>query len=217
MLDDRRMHPFRSMSMGSLRTTANNNQPAPPQIMYTNSFYNNNKATTSFYNNTNGFPPLPSPSSITSSPNTPMLSPVRQSFTQSNRNYSISSTSSGSMRYTSRPSFDMSSLDNRVHPHMIPPEMNNTSPNIGQLLNPVHPLKQEDNFYSYDNNDTNNTIQDNSKAHMYGGNNYYIQKPQQQQQNTQPNVIPMFRNNSMSMYDDTQNGPELGMEPLMLK
>lgn len=130
-------------------------------------------------NNNNGFPPLPSPSSMTSSPNTPMLSPVRQSFSsqQQSRHYSMSSSSSGSIpRYnTGRNSFDMMSShltttadmnngsrpSSSVHPHMIPEvnlydqrlkdnnsiNLNDTasqgfssSPNIGQLLNPVHPL-----------------------------------------------------------------------------
>lgn len=223
------MHPFRSMSMGSLRSSnqypPNNSQ----QLMYTNSTFTNrldNKiaynsnttATTSnlsayygnqpmpMYNNNNnnntnnGFPPLPSPSSMTSAPNTPMLSPVRQSFPQQpqNRHYSISSTSSNSMRYNNnRASFEIDAIENSnnnsnnsnyrmqssVHPHMIPEvniynndsrlkteisttnnnntnnNNNNTttaattststaaefspSPNIGQLLNPVHPLNTQ--------------------------------------------------------------------------
>ncbi|KAI8875913.1 hypothetical protein K501DRAFT_59412 [Backusella circina FSU 941] len=143
-----------------------------------------------FYSNTtSGFAPLPSPSSMTSSPNTPMLSPVRHSFsqTQQPRHYSMPITSSGGssvQRYGYRNSFDMMSIQNdrpqigTVHPHMIP-EVNvyyneariksennhdhesinqkqqqqqsqeqssfSSSPNIGQLLNPVHPLNKNPN------------------------------------------------------------------------
>jgi hypothetical protein len=254
--------------------------------------YNNNN------NNTNGFAPLPSPSSITSSP---MLSPVRQSFShQQPRHYSMSSSSTSSLpRYVAanRNSFDMMASNSNpldtnrsVHPHMMP-DVNmygnerlvkteettqgfSSSPNIGQLLNPVHPLnsnavKQEPdsqgqlfqfsnttcNYSDYhptpttttssnrlssfdklpslnDNNNSNNNElmqQQPTSFNTYGG-NYYIQRQQQQQQpltNTHSisvtnNIVPMFRNGmvlpqSSSMYDDAQNGPELGMEPLMLK
>jgi hypothetical protein len=144
-----------------------------------------------FYSNTaSGFAPLPSPSSMTSSPNTPMLSPVRHSFSQPHqaRHYSMPVASTGSSsipRYGYRNSFDMMSIQNDrpqigpVHPHMIP-EVNvyyneariksendhdhesinqkqqqqqqsqqqsgfTSSPNIGQLLNPVHPLNKNPN------------------------------------------------------------------------
>ncbi|KAI9478858.1 MAG: Gti1/Pac2 family-domain-containing protein [Benjaminiella poitrasii] len=285
-------------------------------------------------NNNNGFPPLPSPSSMTSSPNTPMLSPVRQSFSQQSRHYSMSSSSSGSIPRYGRNSFDMMSTntatggDNRthpsIHPHMIP-EVNiygnnddrikleshggssnsynilndsttttnaagqgfSSSPNIGQLLNPVHPLnttavKHETNdtnaaqqqfFQTMTMNNNNNHSNNNSTAaysdysttngstshsnkltsdngshhdllqqqqqqqqnNFYGG-NYYFQRQQQHHHQQQPLTnthsattttsssiaASMFRNgmtlpHSSSTYDDTQNGPELGMEPLMLK
>ncbi|KAG1097665.1 hypothetical protein G6F42_018139 [Rhizopus arrhizus] len=360
--NDRRIHPFRSMSMGSLRT-ANNYQThgslsaagrpdmtnGSQQMMYSASslsqrmdmdnsdnkltsannnlsaYYGNQQPMSSIYNSSNsgnnGFPPLPSPSSMTSSPNTPMLSPVRQSFSsqQQQRQYSMSSSSSGSMpRYNAgRNSFDMMSshltttadINNRppssVHPHMIPEvniydqrlkdnnsmNLNDTtsqpgfssSPNIGQLLNPVHPLNTNGsvkseamdsstqffqsmgisnttsaNYPDYSNNNAStsaNSSSNNSRppsfdesrlpsisnndmqqeqtqqtSNFYGG-NYYYQRPQQQQQQPLTNthtslpsadVVPMFRNGmtlppSSSMYDDTQAGPELGMEPLMLK
>lgn len=254
------MHPFRSMSMGSLRssnyapnantarTEINNNQSS--QIMYTNSTfpqrmdpkltYNNTPTNTNnlsayygnqsmpMYNSTNnnntnnGFPPLPSPSSMTSAPNTPMLSPVRQSFPQQpqNRHYSISSTSSNSMRYNNnRASFDIDAIDNNntnntyrmqnsVHPHMVPEvniynndtriktENNTTtptttttnnatdfspSPNIGQLLNPVHPLntqikqeQQQQQFFMNNNNyadfnNNNSTSSQNSRPNSFDG------------------------------------------------
>jgi hypothetical protein len=293
-------------------TSNNNNLSAYYGVQPISSLYNNNNT------NTNGFAPLPSPSSMTSSPNTPMLSPVRQSFSQQPRHYSMSSSSSSSLpRYAAanRNSFDMMStsnsnpLDNTnrsVHPHMMS-EVNmygndqrlkteestqgfSSSPNIGQLLNPVHPLnnssaaKQEPttnidsqgqlfqfsnttcNYSDYSTNPTPTTTtssnsrlssydklpsiptlndndlmqqqqqqqstttnNNNNSFSTYGG-NYYIQRQQQQQQpltNTHStsvtnNIIPMFRNGmvlpqSSSMYDDAQNGPELGMEPLMLK
>ncbi|CAO3622437.1 unnamed protein product [Mucor hiemalis] len=333
--DDGRIQPFRSMSMGSLRssngyqsngslprgrTDMNNN---PQQLLYTTSsslsqrmdmddnslnklnsnggnlsayygnpsMYGNNSSNNS--NNSNVFPPLPSPSSMTSSPNTPLLSPVRQTFSQQPRHYSVSSSSSGSIpRYGNRGSFDMISTtggpsQNSIHPHMIPEnniyeqrasiKSNNdntaqqqqqqqqqqgftSSPNIGQLLNPVHPLhtnvvKQEptdanaqlfqpmglsnttSNYPDYSSKlpsipNSNNDLmqQQQQQQNTYGG-NYYIQRSHQQQQplaNTHSstivtnNVIPMFRNGivhpqASSMYDDIQSGPELGMEPLMLK
>ncbi|KAL9558534.1 hypothetical protein MBANPS3_000870 [Mucor bainieri] len=366
--NDRRIHPFRSMSMGSLRTV-NNYQThgslsaagrpdmsnSSQQMMYSASslsqrmdmdnsdskltsttptnnnnlsaYYGAQQPMSSMYNGSNnnntGFPPLPSPSSMTSSPNTPMLSPVRQSFPsqqqQQPRHYSMSSSSSGSMpRYSAgRNSFDMMSshltttadISSRpptsVHPHMIPEvnmydqrlkesngmNLNDTasqpgfssSPHIGQLLNPVHPLntngtvKSEPmdsntqffqsmgisngpstNYPDYSNsnaptsaNSSNNSRppsfdesrlpsisnsdmqqeQTQQSSNFYGG-NYYYQRPQQQQQQPLTNthtslsssedVVPMFRNGmtlppSSSMYDDTQTGPEFGMEPLMLK
>ncbi|KAI8358511.1 Gti1/Pac2 family-domain-containing protein [Blakeslea trispora] len=211
---DRRIHPFRSMSMGSLRNSnsyqahanlstmvrpemnpnqqnlmysssfsqridvddnssklsGNNNfayysSQAMPSI-YSNGNSNHNTNTSSNNTNSNGFPPLPSPSSMTSSPNTPILSPVRQSFCQP-RPYPVPSNSSNSLpRFnTHRDSFDMASsnLEGRaahsVHPHMMSevniygndhrmkPEniemtdsANSSSSHIGQLLNPVHPL-----------------------------------------------------------------------------
>ncbi|KAI8380596.1 Gti1/Pac2 family-domain-containing protein [Choanephora cucurbitarum] len=224
---DRRIHPFRSMSMGSLRNSnsyqthnnlstmgrpeMNTNQQNlmysatssfpqrveaddnPNKLPNNNFAYYGNQAMPSIYNGSNsnnnngsnnnsnssnntnsnnngtsnnGFPPLPSPSSMTSSPNTPMLSPVRQSFCQT-RPYPMSSTSSSSLpRFnTHRDSFDMASSNiegrpsHSVHPHMVSEvniyggdhrmkadniEMgdsaNTSSPHIGQLLNPVHPL-----------------------------------------------------------------------------
>jgi hypothetical protein len=293
------MHSYRSMSLGSLNR-------APPQnnyannLMYTtsslsqrmdmddddtNKLSNNNLS--AYYGNhqqqysNNGFPPLPSPSSMTSSPNTPMLSPVRQSFSSSSqappgRHYSMSSTGS-IQRFNNRNSFDM----NSIHPHIIPEvtydqrvkqeNNNNASPNIGQLLNPVHPHTKSTDSANHDtlfqsmDIPTNNSSttggysEDYSTSKLpsipqqqqqqqqqqqrqassdyatatYGG-NYYIQRPQQPHQplaNTHSisaltsNIVPtMFRNGMVlppqsSMYnDDSQTGgPELGMEPLMLK
>ncbi|CEP08387.1 hypothetical protein [Parasitella parasitica] len=360
--NDRRVHPFRSMSMGSLRTV-NNYQTnsslsvagrpdmtyASQQILYSDSsvsqrvnmdnsnkltptpvnsnnlsaYYGNQQSTiSSLYNcnnsNINGFPLLPSPSSMTSSPNTPLLSPARQSFSsqqqQQSRQYSISSSSPGSIsRYNAgRNSFDMMSsqltantdmgnsrLSSSVHPHMIP-ENNvydqrfkdsnsmtirdattqgfSSSPNIGQLLNPIHPLnanggiKSETmdsntqffqsmsisntgtaDYSAYSSNTTptpaNSTnsnksptfdgsrlaslsdgdMQEQQPSSNFHGGSYYYRRPHQQQPLTNTHapllnedIAPMFRNGTTlppfpSMYNDKQNGPELGMELVMLK
>ncbi|KAI8642486.1 hypothetical protein BD408DRAFT_178285 [Parasitella parasitica] len=293
---------------------------APTNNNNLSAYYANQQHISSLYNgsnsNINGFPPLPSPSSMTSSPNTPMLSPVRQTFSsqqQQSRHYSMSSSSTGSLpRYNAgRNSFDMISSplttatdtsNNRpssVHPHMIPEtnlydqrlkDSNNmtmndattqgfsSSPNIGQLLNPVHPLNTNGGIKSgtmdsntqffqsmsisnatstdYSEYSSNNTLtpanstnnsksstfdgsrlaslsdsdlqQQQSSNNFYGG-NYYYQRPQQQQPLTNTHaplsnedITPMFRNGttlppSSSMYNDKQNGPELGTELLILK
>lgn len=223
----------------------------------TNKMNNNNLS--AYYNNQqqpqysqNGFPPLPSPSSMTtSSPNTPMLSPVRQSFSSqpSGRHYSMSSTTSSSgptatmqqQRFSSqnnRNSFDI----NSIHPHMVPEvtydqrasraatENNNASPpNIGQLLNPVHPhvkseshqsndnvaQQQQQLFQSMDYGDYSTTKlpsipqqqqqqqqqrNNDFTAATYGG-NYYIQRPQQQHQPlANTHSISVVTNNIVPMF-----------------
>ncbi|CEG83577.1 hypothetical protein RMATCC62417_17476 [Rhizopus microsporus] len=186
------------------RMNVNNSNNKLPNNALPSSYYTN-----PLYSNTAGFSPLPSPSSITSSP---MLSPVHQSFPHP-RHYSISSASSGPIqRFAARNSFDLmsgiqtdrqqqpspsqqqqqqqhhphptsqqqqqqqqpsSSQQQSIHPHMLPDMFlsgdthikaeNDTSvntgseavgistpatgasgfsssPNIGQLLNPIHPL-----------------------------------------------------------------------------
>ncbi|KAI8365199.1 Gti1/Pac2 family-domain-containing protein [Radiomyces spectabilis] len=209
---ERRAHPLRSMSVGSLR-----GEPIQPtgfigrdmgssQMMYNSPYqrmdleqkhsptlgpYGNPSIPMSMYGG--GYPPIPSPNSMSSSPGTPILSPVRPSF-QHQRNYSTSSASSTSLSSsmsrldtgTRHGSYDMlpsyqpsasershpapysSSSMGQVHPHMISetdyyshnerqdahhhsplslpnpqqpsPQRYASNPNIGQLLNPVHPL-----------------------------------------------------------------------------
>ncbi|KAI8985904.1 Gti1/Pac2 family-domain-containing protein [Pilobolus umbonatus] len=198
---DKRVHSFRSMSLGSLHPL-NGNFPNPgsnshsrPDVGLTQMIYNsslgpqridmngNNSNSAKLTNNLSayygngqsfiyntGCQPLPSPSSMTSSPNTPMLSPVRHSFPQQNRSYPITTPANSSgllQRLNGRNSYDMMTMQpdrsqsQSIHPHMIPdtnmynsnervkieniqdPHENqgfSSSPNIGQLLNPVNPL-----------------------------------------------------------------------------
>ncbi|CAO3675741.1 unnamed protein product [Rhizopus stolonifer] len=125
-----RVHNYRSMSMGSEQHGMVGNP-----VMYTPT--DGYRKLSNGYYSYAGYSPLPSPSSITSSP---MLSPVHPSF----RHHSISSSSSGPMqRFAARNSLNFMSND------MI----ENRSNEIGPLLNPIHPLKQEEmnfqNNYDY--------------------------------------------------------------------
>ncbi|KAF1802425.1 Gti1/Pac2 family-domain-containing protein [Mucor lusitanicus] len=169
---NRAMHPLRSMSVGSIRHEQQQQlmyhpyqQPQQqtqqrPQSPSTNNYqhplsipnlYGNNNNST---NNTTGFHTanMPSPSSLTSSPSTPMLSPSRyhqqqhQQQQQHQRHYSTSSVSS-----TSLPRFDPRNYSDSMRQgstsssslgQIMTSEQSErfASPNLGQLLNPIHPL-----------------------------------------------------------------------------
>ncbi|KAG0164299.1 hypothetical protein DFQ28_010538 [Apophysomyces sp. BC1034] len=161
-----RRNPLRSMSLGSLRQDMNMSVMYQPP--YQRMDVDSKQSPTMSYSSQsmhmypqNGFSVMPSPSSMSSSPSTPMLSPVRPSF-QHQRHFSTSSVS------TSR--FDPRSYGDhhqqaqaqhhqnlaQIHPHMVEagysegqepqryasaPNLGQAStPNLGQLLNPVHPL-----------------------------------------------------------------------------
>ncbi|KAI7894126.1 Gti1/Pac2 family-domain-containing protein [Mucor mucedo] len=126
---NRLMHPLRSMSVGSIHR----GQQDIMQQMY-HSPYNNNNNNNNTNNSSNNNIPysnsgtnFPSPST---SPSTPMLSPARQSYQQQHaRHYSTSSISSNSL-----PRFDPRNYSDSATPN------SNQPPNLGQLLNPIHPL-----------------------------------------------------------------------------
>ncbi|KAI8644303.1 Gti1/Pac2 family-domain-containing protein [Parasitella parasitica] len=165
----RAMHPLRSMSVGSIRHEQQQQQlmyhpyqqphQHRPQSPSTNNFqhplsipnvYGNNNSNT---NNTTGFHAtnMPSPSSLTSSPSTPMLSPSRYHHQQHHqqqqhqRHYSTSSVSSISL-----PRFDPRNYSDPMRQGSSSSSLNQimtseqserfASPNLGQLLNPIHPL-----------------------------------------------------------------------------
>ncbi|CEP20063.1 hypothetical protein [Parasitella parasitica] len=171
---NRAMHPLRSMSVGSIRHEQQQQQlmyhpyqqphQQRPQSPSTNNFqhplsipnvYGNNNSNT---NNTTGFHTtnMPSPSSLTSSPSTPMLSPSRyhhqhhqqqqqQQQQQHQRHYSTSSVSSISL-----PRFDPRNYSDPMRHGSSSSSLGQimtseqgerfASPNLGQLLNPIHPL-----------------------------------------------------------------------------
>lgn len=122
---NRLMHPLRSMSVGSIRGQQDIMQQMYHHSPYSNSNHTNNNNNNIPYNNTNSSSNFPSPST---SPSTPMLSPARQSYQQQHaRHYSTSSISSSSLpRFDPRNYSDSSSTPQ--------------PPNLGQLLNPIHPL-----------------------------------------------------------------------------
>lgn len=111
------------------------------------------------------YPGIPSPSSLSSTPGTPSMSPIRAQHQQHQRHYSISSTSSrvdtrdmlGYRPEHQRPSDasfshlagDIGFFDRSSHHHHHHQQHTDTvehhsdnikGTNIGQLLNPVHPL-----------------------------------------------------------------------------
>lgn len=173
----RMMHPLRSMSVGSIRSgglTTDINQ----HLMYSSSttFNNNNNSTTttttphspttttttnhfnipnSVYSNSNTTN-MPSPSSLSSSPSTPMLnyqSSTRQSFNQQQhqRHYSASSVSSNSLPRFDPRNYSSSSSSSANHDNDN--ERFASPPNLGQLLNPIHPLNNTVNNNNSSNND----------------------------------------------------------------
>lgn len=100
---------------------------------------------------------MPSPSSMSSSPSTPMLSPVRPAY-HHQRHYSTSSMPF-SRNYSTTAATDMVSptdpQDSQIHPHVMPEStffnsrhrdsfsdssQRDNHASLGQLLNPVHPL-----------------------------------------------------------------------------
>ncbi|KAF7727194.1 hypothetical protein EC973_007892 [Apophysomyces ossiformis] len=160
-----RRNPLRSMSLGSLRQDMN--MPVMYQQPYQRMDVDTKQSPTMSYANQsmhmysqNGFSVMPSPSSMSSSPSTPMLSPVRPSF-QHQRHFSTSSLSTS--RFDPRNYGDQHHQQAQhhhnlaqIHPHMVEagysegqepqryastPSLGQAStPNLGQLLNPVHPL-----------------------------------------------------------------------------
>ncbi|KAI8334948.1 Gti1/Pac2 family-domain-containing protein [Chlamydoabsidia padenii] len=223
---DRRMHPLRSMSLGSVRpdlplaashavyptsyqqehthrhqqqhqqsldlvkqeqspTTSTFVYHPPPPLPVPNSVYNT-------------FSAVPSPTSMSSSPSTPILSPARASSFQHQRHYSTSSASSSSLsssvpRYdprhystdystspsTQQPPFQSHHYQQHQHQqhhqqnvgqiqlmadgynqhhdrgsmnHSQHQQQENHAANLGQLLNPVHPLQQNDTAQHNNNN-----------------------------------------------------------------
>ncbi|CAO3617630.1 unnamed protein product [Cunninghamella blakesleeana] len=195
---DRRIHPLRSMSLGSVRQDINTSHnvysssyQSPGQRM--DGIKPEHSPTISNFvqpalpvptNVYNAFSSVQSPTSLSSSPSTPMLSPARASF-QHQRHYSTSSASSSSysssmprfdprhysvdysssststngnerLQHTSHQVNQMDILSDNGHNHN---NTNNTydqrdttstqhqsqhhTANLGQLLNPVHPLQNE--------------------------------------------------------------------------
>ncbi|KAI7878756.1 hypothetical protein K492DRAFT_164580 [Lichtheimia hyalospora FSU 10163] len=177
----RRDHPLRSMSLGSIRSTMDPypNRHHENNVMYHYDNHNQKQQsptispyahqpqpTMTMYGVPPAYPGIPSPSSLSSTPGTPMMSPVRAQHHQ--RHYSISSTSSISRVDTRdmlayRPEHHQRSSDatasfshlagdigffdrspHQQQQHNDPVEHhhpdNSKGTNIGQLLNPVHPL-----------------------------------------------------------------------------
>ncbi|KAI8066954.1 Gti1/Pac2 family-domain-containing protein [Gilbertella persicaria] len=119
---------------------------------------------------------MPSPSSLTSSPSTPMLSPARyqqQQQQQHQRHYSASSISSTSLprfdsrNYAATDSFFDRSSSNSISQVISGPSVDNyqspqpsnerfASPNLGQLLNPIHPLNNNNSISTHMNTATSN-------------------------------------------------------------
>lgn len=145
------------------------------------------------------YPGIPSPSSLSSTPGTPSMSPIRAQHQQHQRHYSISSTSSrvdtrdmlGYRPEHQRPSdasfshlagdigfFDRSSHHHhhhQQHTDTVEHHSDNTKgTNIGQLLNPVHPLNSPTTTTTT--TTTPSTATSSSSPHMFS------QQQQQQQQ-----------------------------------
>lgn len=241
---NRLMHPLRSMSVGSLRgqhpgDMIQQQQQQQTHLMYHASPYSNNPNTTnstrphspnnfhqplSIPNNvytTNNNSQMPSPSSLSSSPSTPMLSPARQSYQQQQhqRHYSASSISSNSLprfdpRNYSAPSANTESSsftnnntasstnshDRQHHQQQHLPtdgfgsnERFTSPPNLGQLLNPIHPLNNNNNN-SNPNSDLLHSIGMTSHHHGYEYNN-----------NT--NGSSSLRNSISSQHEDSKPTP----------
>ncbi|CDS03423.1 hypothetical protein LRAMOSA00825 [Lichtheimia ramosa] len=163
---DRRMHQLRSMSVGS------------SQFMYPYRMDPDPKYTSPMPMYGTGYAPISSPTSMASSPSTPMLSPGRQSIHHHHHHQRHYSTSSFPRNYaptadimplaqnngffaptSTSTSTSTSSVDANgsgscsqhqqqpTHPHikterpLEAPVQSNA--NLGQLLNPVHPLHSE--------------------------------------------------------------------------
>jgi hypothetical protein len=200
--DRRVMHPLRSMSVGSIRGHEQPQLMMRSDLMYhpyqqppgqqrpppspNHSFQHPLSIPPNVYGNTNTTN-MPSPSSMTSSPSTPMLSPSRyqqqQQQQQHQRHYSTSAVSSNTLprfdprAYTDNNNSNSNNTNSQQtslgqimststvdyhqqhqqqqqqqqqhHHHHHHHQERFASPNLGQLLNPVHPLSN--------NNTTNNT------------------------------------------------------------
>ena len=206
--NSRMMYPLRSMSVGSIRGHPADmlQQQQSQHLMY--STYNNNSSNNtarphspnnfqshlSIPNNvynTNTNSQMASPSTLSSSPSTPLLSPARQSYQQQQhqRHYSASSISSNSLprfdprNYTAptmhtESSYNTNTNTNTTDPNAHERQMgeygNNerfASPNLGQLLNPIHPLNDAVDNNNSNNNNNNDLLQSMGMSHNYEYNN----------------------------------------------
>ncbi|CAO3615902.1 unnamed protein product [Cunninghamella echinulata] len=250
---DRRIHPLRSMSLGSVRQDIN----TPSHHVYSTSYQSqgqrmdglkpdHHSPTISNFvqpalpvptNVYNAFSAVQSPTSMSSSPSTPMLSPARASF-QHQRHYSTSSASSSSLSssvprydprhysadYSTSPTTTTSTstasggaANDRLqplHPHHHHHQSNQMdllsdnnngnnnnydqresttsqhhTANLGQLLNPVHPLQNDNtsqnglmNSMSVSSHPHHSSFTDYNSGYHHNKDHPYHVDPQQQQQ-----------------------------------
>lgn len=256
--DRRVMHPLRSMSVGSIRghdqpqlmmrndlmyhpyQQPSGQQRPPPSPNH--SFQHPLSIPPNVYGNTNTTT-MPSPSSMTSSPSTPMLSPSRyqqqQQQQQHQRHYSTSAVSANTLpRFDPRAYTDgnhhtntnsqQSSLGQIMSTSTVDYQQQQqhhqerfASPNLGQLLNPVHPLNNNNTTNNSNtnigpstpstppnnNNPDSNTSNPNNDILNSMGINQHHHHPQYDY-GVQTTTNSSLRNSIGSQHEDTKNNVE---------
>lgn len=238
-LADRRgnLTAMRSMSVGSLHgheSLGQSTMPSQQHFMYQrmdmdqkSSIYNINMYNSAY--------PIPSPSSMSSSPSTPMLSPVRQPpFPQHQRHYSTSSlvlprnySSSDIMSLPpaqdapqplamnhlgQEASFYANDRRSSLHHQQQSPVETDSHPHLGQLLNPIHPLHSNPPPSQQQSQQQQQQQQTQQEQHQ--AISHHQQQPQQQDQH---HPHPLFDPMAAAAYSAQCNPPTTTSVPIDIK